>query len=170
MTHICVGNLTTIGSANGLSPGRRQDITWTNDGILSIAPLGTNFSEVLIGISRFVFMKMRLKVSSAKWRPFCLGPNVLTPPPSPDTHPQKADKCNYSHVHYRYLDNLFSWIYWTYHEWYSVCHKTIAMSKFLRNAILIVIYVFSKSKLNALLLYPTMLNTFVGLAGIYNWY
>ena len=33
VTHICVGNLTTIGSENGLSPGRRQAITWTNVGI-----------------------------------------------------------------------------------------------------------------------------------------
>ena len=36
VTHICVGNLTTIGSDNGLSPGRRQAIIWTNAGILSI--------------------------------------------------------------------------------------------------------------------------------------
>ena len=30
MTHICVGNLTIIGSDNGLSPGRHQAIIWTN--------------------------------------------------------------------------------------------------------------------------------------------
>ena len=30
-THICVGKLTIIGSDNGLSPGRRQAIIWTND-------------------------------------------------------------------------------------------------------------------------------------------
>ena len=29
VTHICVGNLTIIGSDNGLPPGRRQAITWT---------------------------------------------------------------------------------------------------------------------------------------------
>ena len=29
MTHICVGKLTIIGSDNGLSPGRRQAIIWT---------------------------------------------------------------------------------------------------------------------------------------------
>ena len=29
VTHICVGNLTTIGSDNGLPPGRRQAIIWT---------------------------------------------------------------------------------------------------------------------------------------------
>ena len=78
VTHICVGNLTIIGSDNGLSPGRRQAIIWTNAGILSFGPLGTNFSEILTEIKTFSFKKMYLKVSSAKWRPFCLGLNVLT--------------------------------------------------------------------------------------------
>ena len=73
VTHICVGKLTIIGSDNGLSPDRRQAIIWTNDGILLIGPLGTNFSEILIEILTFSFKKMRLKVSSAKRRPFCLG-------------------------------------------------------------------------------------------------
>ena len=41
VTHICVTNLTTIGSDNGLSPGRRQAIIWTNAGTFSIVPLGT---------------------------------------------------------------------------------------------------------------------------------
>ena len=71
-------NLTTIGSDNDLSPGRRQAIIWTNAGILLIGPLGTNFSEISIKILTFSFTKMRLKVSSAKWRPFCLGLNVLS--------------------------------------------------------------------------------------------
>ena len=75
--HICVGNLTTIGSDNGLSPGRRQAITWTNAGILSIGPLRTNFSEILAEIIIFSFKKMYWKVSSVKWRPLCLGLNVL---------------------------------------------------------------------------------------------
>ena len=75
--HICVGNLTIIGSDNGLSPGRRQAIIKTNAGILSIGPLGTNFNEILIGIQTFSFKKMHFKMSSAKWRPFCLGLNVL---------------------------------------------------------------------------------------------
>ena len=75
--HICVSNLTTIGSVNGLSPGRRQAIIWTNAEILLIGPLGTNFSEILIEIPTFSFKKMCLKVSSAKWRPFCLSLNVL---------------------------------------------------------------------------------------------
>ena len=77
VTYICVSKLTIIGSDNGLSPDRRQAIIWTNAGILSIGPLGTNFSEIFIEILTFSCKKMRLKVSSAKWRPFCLGLNVL---------------------------------------------------------------------------------------------
>ena len=78
VTNICVGKLTIISSDNGLLPGRRQAIIWTNDGILLMGTLGTNFSEILIEILIFWFKKMHLKVSSAKRRPFCLGLNVLT--------------------------------------------------------------------------------------------
>ena len=77
VTHICVSKLTIIASDNGLSSGRRQAIMWTSAGILLIGPLGTNFSEIWIEITTFSFKKMRLKVSSAKWRPCCLGLNVL---------------------------------------------------------------------------------------------
>ena len=56
----------------------RQAITWTNVGILLIGPLGTNFSEMLIEIHIFSFKKIHLKMSSGKWRPFCLGLNVLS--------------------------------------------------------------------------------------------
>ena len=78
VTHICVSKFTIIGSDNGLAPGRRQAIIWTNDIILLIIPLGTNFNEILIGNQTFSLKKMHLKMSSAKWRPFCLGLNVLT--------------------------------------------------------------------------------------------
>ena len=78
--HICISKLTTIGSDIGLSPGRRQAIIWTNAGILSTGALGTNFSENLIEILTFSFTKMRLKVSSVKWRPFCLSLNLLINP------------------------------------------------------------------------------------------
>ena len=78
VTHTCVSKLTIIGSDNGLSPGRRQAIIWTNAGILSIGPLGTNLNEMLIVNHTFPFKKMRLKISSAKWRPSCLDPNVLS--------------------------------------------------------------------------------------------
>ena len=77
VTHICVSKLTIIGSDNDLSPGWCQAIIWTNVGILLIGPLGTNFSEILIEILTFSFKKMRLKVSSVKRRPFCIGLNVL---------------------------------------------------------------------------------------------
>ena len=80
VTHICVGNLNIIGPDNGLSPGRRQSIIWANARKLLIGPLGTKFSENLIEIHTFSFKKMRFKLSSGKWRPFCLGLNVLNHP------------------------------------------------------------------------------------------
>ena len=57
VTHICVSNLTIIGSDHGLSPGRRQAIIWTNAGILLIRSLGTNFSEVLFEMYIFSLKK-----------------------------------------------------------------------------------------------------------------
>ena len=77
MTYICVVEISIIGSDNGLSPGRRQAIIWTNAWILFIGPLGTNFIEILIGVHTFWSKKMHLKMSSGKWQPFCLGLNVL---------------------------------------------------------------------------------------------
>ena len=78
VTYICVSELTIIGSDNGLSPGWRQAIIWTNAGIMLIWPLGTNFSEILIEILTFSFKKMRLKMSSAKCMvSICLGLNEL---------------------------------------------------------------------------------------------
>ena len=55
VTHIFVSKLTIIGSDNGLSPGRRQAIIWTNAGILLIGPFGTHCSEILIKIHTFSF-------------------------------------------------------------------------------------------------------------------
>ena len=75
---ICLSDLTSIGSDNGSSPGRCQAIIGTNAGMLLTGPLGTNVIAILIKIVIFPFRKMRLKVSSAKRRPFCLGINVLT--------------------------------------------------------------------------------------------
>ena len=106
-THICVGKLNITGSDNCLSPGRHQAIIWTNDGIILIGPIGTYFSEILIGIQTFSLTKwwnhfnwthrnifqwnfnwnsnifideIALKMSSVKWHSFCLGLNVLTRP------------------------------------------------------------------------------------------
>ena len=54
VTHICVSDLNSIGSDNGLSPGRHQAIIWTNAGILLIWPLERNFSENSIESNIFI--------------------------------------------------------------------------------------------------------------------
>ena len=77
VTHICIGNLTIIGSENGFPPGWRQAIIWTNDWILLIKSFGTNFSDIFNKIYIFLFRKMHLNMSSANWQPFCLGLNAL---------------------------------------------------------------------------------------------
>ena len=61
MMHIYL-NYTIIGTDNGLSSGQRQAIIWTNAGKLSIGPLGTNYSEMLIKIQAFSLKQMHLKV------------------------------------------------------------------------------------------------------------
>ena len=50
---------------------------WINVGILSIGPLETNFSEILIKIQIISFKERYLKLSTAKWWPFWLSLNVL---------------------------------------------------------------------------------------------
>ena len=77
VTHIGVSKLTIIGSDSGLAPGRCQAIIWTNDGILLIGPLETNFNEMFIDIHTFAIKKMHLQMSSIKWRALCLGLNKL---------------------------------------------------------------------------------------------
>ena len=61
-------NWVSIGSGNGLSPVWRQAITntWINTGLLSIGLLGTNFSEIWIGILSFSFKKMHSQLLSAR--------------------------------------------------------------------------------------------------------
>ena len=68
-------NRVSIGSGNGLSPSQRQAIISTNAGFLSIGPLGTNFSEILIKILNCSYMYV--KISCAKWRPFSPGGDEL---------------------------------------------------------------------------------------------
>ena len=82
MTHIYIGKLIIIGLDNGLSPGRRQALIWTNAGILLIRPLGTNFSEILIRIHTMSFKKMHSKMSVCEMasilsRPQCVKPDDL---------------------------------------------------------------------------------------------
>ena len=69
VTHICVGNLTIIGSDNRLSPGQHQAIIWTNAGILLIGPSGTNFSEILAEIITFsIIFHSRKCISKCRLR------------------------------------------------------------------------------------------------------
>ena len=70
---------TNIASDNGLSPVRRQAIISTNADISSIRPWGTYFGDILVKIQNISFKELHLNMSSAKWRPFCIGLNVLTP-------------------------------------------------------------------------------------------
>ena len=74
-------------------------------GLLSIGPLGTNFSEIWIEIQIFSFMKMQLKMPSAKWQPFCLGGDEWSPAP------------------------LFTWdqsvVEWSDVDWFTVPEKYI---------------------------------------------
>ena len=53
--------LTIIVSDNALSPKRRQAIIWTNVGLLSMEPWGTNFNEIFIKIWQFSSKKVHLK-------------------------------------------------------------------------------------------------------------
>ena len=52
-TNLCAGNLTIIGSDDGLSPDRRQVIIWTNAGMWLFGPWGRNFSDIPIAIHIF---------------------------------------------------------------------------------------------------------------------
>ena len=51
--HISISKLTIIVSDNGLLPCQSQAIIWTNDRILLMRGLGTNFSGILIEIHIF---------------------------------------------------------------------------------------------------------------------
>ena len=72
VTHICVGNLTIIGSDNGLSPGRRQAIIWTNDGKLLIGPLGNFNRNLNIFIQENAFENVVWKMSAVLSWPQCV--------------------------------------------------------------------------------------------------
>ena len=49
----------------------------TNANILPIRAQRIYFNETLFESQIFSFEKIQFKMSSAKWRPLCLGPNVL---------------------------------------------------------------------------------------------
>ena len=58
------------GLDNGLFPVRRQ-------AIIPIKPQGTHFNGILFENKKFPFSYFDWKMSSAKWRPLCLGLNLL---------------------------------------------------------------------------------------------
>ena len=100
VAHICISKLSIIVSDNGT---------------LLIGPLGTNFNEILIEkFIHFHSLKIHLKISSGKWRPFCLGLNVLKQHASVSEHPVvtqgvcltliPAWKSNY--IHYKVWDEI----------------------------------------------------------------
>ena len=77
MTHICVSKLTIIGPGNGLSPGRRQAIVWTNIGILLIGPLSNKlqwnlYRNSYIFIHENAFENVVWKMVAILSRPQCV--------------------------------------------------------------------------------------------------
>ena len=62
VTYICINNLTSIGSDNDMLPGWCQAIIESNDGILLLGPLVTNFCVILIEIHKFSFRKIYLNI------------------------------------------------------------------------------------------------------------
>ena len=61
---ILVENCVNIGWGNGSLPVRRQATTRTDAALLSIRPLETNFSEILIKIQNFSFVKMHYEMAA----------------------------------------------------------------------------------------------------------
>ena len=81
VTGLCEGNSTGTGEFPAQRSSRARNVSvWWRHHILLIRTLGTNFSEVLTEIHTPLFKKMDLKMSSVKWRQFCLGLNVLIHP------------------------------------------------------------------------------------------
>ena len=80
VTHICGSKIIIIGSDNGLSPGRRLAIIWTNAGILLTGPSGTNFSDNLSKIHTFSFKIDTFEnvVQSDLWISYCIWSSQLT--------------------------------------------------------------------------------------------
>ena len=77
VTHKYVSKLNIIGSDNGLSPGWRQAIIFTNAGILLIQNAGTNFREILSEIHTFslrenAFENIVYEIAAIFSRPRCV--------------------------------------------------------------------------------------------------
>ena len=83
MMHMCVGNLTIMGSDNGLLPGWYQVIIWTSAGILLIGPSGIRFSDIVIEIQSFFIEQNAIrnvvyKMATILSRPQCVKQLGLT--------------------------------------------------------------------------------------------
>ena len=77
VTHICASKLTIIGSDDGLLPGRRQAIIWTNDGILLIRTFRTQYQwhrkrNSYIFIQENAFQNVVRKMAAILSRPQCV--------------------------------------------------------------------------------------------------
>ena len=73
VTPVASWNFVINGTNEGLSPVQQQVITWTNDELLSIKPLRTNFSETGIKIENFSHKETLLKILFSDYEPFCWG-------------------------------------------------------------------------------------------------
>ena len=63
--------------------------------------IGTNFSQISTTIHTFSFKKMHLKMSSVKWRLYCLSLNVLTK--GVLVQPRRSIECHFQWL-WRYFD------------------------------------------------------------------
>ena len=97
---------TNVSTDTGVSPRRPTAIIWTNVGILLIGPLGTEFSEILIEIETFTGKKMHLDMTSAKWRPYCLGLNILIPGYQHDEDAENTMSTMHGSWHCLYVSSL----------------------------------------------------------------
>ena len=80
MTYICVSGITIIGSDNGLSPGRRQAIIWSNAGILLIEALEkklqwNSYRNYSIFIQENALECVVCEMTTILSRPQCVKPN-----------------------------------------------------------------------------------------------
>ena len=75
-THICVSEITIIGTDNGLSPGRHQAIIWINAGLLQIGHLGKASMIFFIKTHTFSLKKIHLIMSPGKLRPFLVSASM----------------------------------------------------------------------------------------------
>ena len=100
----------------------------TNAGILLIGTLGTNFSEILIGIQTFSFEEMHFKMLSAKWRPCVSASMLLT-----NTYGTGYNMCNIS-LHAQNFEYRFqNWWNANYRKACMKCTKTTYIMKYVHN-------------------------------------